>query len=269
MSLGFSRFWERSRDQWYLAAAVVLSFLFIALDQTAPVLFLKKEIGSLTRTGQIVFSWIPRLLEARRENQRLIMKVGELSLREDQYREALLENRRLRKLLGFKKQGDFDFIPAEVVGIKTIGIPGLVYLNVGWEDGCKKNMVLMTDKGVVGKIVSVSKSTSVGELLTDPNFRISAKVERSRVLGIVRWLYGNVCTLEGVPRGSDVKIGDLIITSGYSQIYPPGLVIGRVFKVSQKNRDLFQNILLRTEVDFGTLEELLVLKNPPQNQKGE
>ena len=269
MSLGFSRFWERSKDQWYLAAAVVLSLLFMALDQTAPVLFLKKEIGSLTRAGQMVFSWTPRLLQVRKENQRLIMKLGKLSLKEDQYREALLENRRLRKLLGLKKQSNFDFIPAEVVGIKTIGIPGLVYLNVGWEDGCKKNMVLMTDRGVVGKIVSVSKSTSVGELLTDPNFRISAKVERSRVLGIVRWLYGNVCILEGVPRGSDVKVGDLIITSGYSQIYPPGLIIGKVFKVSQKERDLFQKIFLRTGVDFGTIEELLVLKNIPQNQKKE
>jgi len=269
MSVGFTRFWERSKDQWYLAAAIVLSFLFMALDQTGPVLFLKKEIGSLARTGQMIFSWGPKVLELRRENQRLLIKAGKLSLLESQYREALLENRRLRKLLGLKKRDEFDFIPAEVVGIKTTGIPGMVYLNVGWKDGCKKNMVLMTEKGVVGKIVSVSKSTSVGELLTSPNSRISAKVERCRVLGIVRWLYGNVCILEGVPRSSDVRTGDLIITSGYSQIYPSGLTIGRVFKVTQTGRDLFQKVLLRTEVDFGTLEELLVLKKLPRVQEKE
>ncbi len=261
MSLGVSRFWERNKDRCSLVAAVVLSFLLMALDRSPPVVFIRNGLASGVGVVRRGVSWIPRLLVVHQENQRLWMEVGRLSLERDQYREALMENRRLRRLVGFKERKTFDFVPAEVIGRGTVGMEGSVHLNVGREEGCRKNMVLVTDRGLVGKLVSVGQSTSVGQLLTDSNFRVSVKVQQSRVLGIVRWLYGNVCILEGVTPISDVRVGSLVVTSGYSQIYPPGLAIGRVFEVSLDREGLFQKILLWTEVDFGTLEGLLVLKN--------
>ena len=263
MSLGWSRFWKRNKDRCSLGAAVVLSFLFMALDQSSPLVSLKKGTARSVGMFQEWVSWIPRLKHVREENRRLSVELAGLSLERDRCREALIENRRLRRLLEFKEQSAYDFIPAEVIGRGTVGVPGSVHLNMGWDEGCRKDMALVTDRGVVGKLLFVNASMSVGQLLTDPNFRISAKVQESGVMGIVRWLYGNVCSLDGVPLNSDVQVGNRVVTSGYSQIYPEGFFIGRIFDVSSDQEGLFKNVLLRTAVDFETLEELLVLRSIP------
>lgn len=259
--MSLARYWEGGWDRWSVVVAIFVSFLLMAMDGSAPVFFLKRGVGEGVGVFQKSFTWVPRLLTVREQNRRLLDQVGRLSIEENRYREAFFENGRLRQLLGFKERGEINFIPAEVIGTGTMGMSGAVHLNVGWKDGCRKDMAMVTGRGVVGKLVSVGESFSVGQLLTDPGCRISAKIQRSRVLGIVRWLYGNVCLLEGVPLRSDVQVGDLVVTSGYSRVYPPGFPIGRVLETSSEKDGLFLRVLLRTEVDFGVVEEVLLLRD--------
>lgn len=261
MSASLSRTWEKTKDRWLVAAAILFSLLFMALDQSPPLVVAKREVGQVMSILRGGMSWIPGLVRLRTTHRELLVELGRVSLERDRYQETLQENQRLRRLLGFMEQKRFDCIPAEVIGRGTVGIAGTVHLNIGWRKGCHKNMALVTEKGVVGKIVSVNAFSSVGLLLTDPNCRVSGKVQRTRILGIVRWLYGDVCQFEGVPLKSDVRVGDVIVTSGYSEIYPPGLAVGRVIDVSPDEEGLFLKIRLKTAVDLGTLEEVLVLKN--------
>jgi rod shape-determining protein MreC len=260
MKFSFIRFLNRNRDHCAIIVAILCSFILISSDQTPFISALKKPFNGITASLEGIMTWIPRLATLRRENIRLIEELGELSAMRNRYLEVMPENQRLRNLLGFKEQNTFDFIPAEIIGMGTMGIPGSIHINIGSNEACRKDMPIVTHKGIVGKLIAVNQFTSVGHLLADPNFRISGKDQRSRVLGIVRWLYGNICVLEGVPLRSDVQIGDLIVTSGYSRIYPAGLPIGRIFEVSTDKSPLFQKIMLRTEVDFSTLEEVLVIK---------
>lgn len=260
MSAGSWRNWERHRDGWILVTAVVLSLLFMAAQNSAPVRLMRRGVTGIVGILQESVAWLPRSLRVHEENKRLTEELGRLSLMETRFREEREENRRLRRLLGFKESQGFDVFAAEVTGRGTAGLHGSVWLNVGLKDGCRKDLVIMTDQGLVGRLISVSRDYAVGQTITDPGFRLSAKVQRSRVLGIVRWLHGNVCMLEGVPLLSDVQPGDMIVTSGYSRIYPEGLPVGTVFSVSPDEGGLFTEVLLRTAVDFGTLEELLVLK---------
>ena len=260
MSAGLIRNWERHRDSWILLAVVILSLSLIAAENTAPVRIVRKGVASLVGVLQESVAWLPRALRAHEENKRLMEEVGRLAMMEARFEEAQEENRRLRRLLGFKERQGFEVIPAEVTGRGTVGLHASVFLNVGHKDGCRKDLVIMTDQGLVGRLISVSRDYSVGQTITDPSFRLSAKIQRSRVFGIIRWLHGNICILEGVPLHSDVKEGDLIVTSGYSQIYPEGLPVGHVFSVSPDEGGLFLAVLLRTSVNFGTLEELLILK---------
>ena len=215
----FFRFLQRNQDHCAIVMAVLSSFILMSLDQSPFLMAMKKGFSSGIASCEHVVMWIPRLVTLRKENLYLMEELGRLSAPHSRVREVVQENQRLRELLGFKQHSAYDFVPAEIVGMGTIGIPGSIHLNIGSNEGCKKDMPLITHKGVVGKLIAVSKSTSVGHLLADPNFRISAKVQRSRVLGIVRWLHGNICVLEGVPLRSDIQKGDLIITSGYSRIF--------------------------------------------------
>jgi len=260
MERGLKGFLRSYKDRIALIIAIVLSLLLMAADGKQPVRSLRQWCAGFIGYVQEGFSWGPRMLSVQKQNKRLMKMVGEFALQRDRYHEVLQENRNLRRIIGFQEQSNFDFIPAEVIGMGSVGVPGSVHLNVGWEDGCRKNMVLVSDRGVIGKLISINRHTSVGQLMIDPNFRISAKVQRSRVLGIIRWLYGNVCVMEGVSMRSDIKPGDKIVTSGYGKFYPPGLSIGKVFEVSSESSGLFLKIYLRTDVDFSTLEEILIIK---------
>ncbi len=260
MSIKLDRKWDKYKDRCLLIAAIVFSVLLMAVDQTSPITSIKGQIFGWVGQIHDGISWLPRSLIIRKENERLMVKAGEMAMQQYQVQDIIQENNRLRRLLDFEERNQYQFIPARVVSMGTAGVPGSVHLNVGVDDGCQNNMVLITDRGVVGKLISVASASSIGQIVTDPNFRISGRVQRSRVLGIVRWLYNNVCVLEGVHQRADVQIGDLVVTSGYSQIYPPGLPIGSVYYVSHQEEDLFQEVRLQLEVDFNTLEEVLVLK---------
>ncbi|MCJ7812513.1 rod shape-determining protein MreC [bacterium] len=263
MSVLFGQYWKKVKDRCFLIAAIVFSILLMVSDQTPLVLSIKNQTARLMRAVHDGVSWLPRSLIIGRENQRLMMGVGRLAMQLYQVQEVMVENERLRKLLDFKERNEYDLISARIVSMETTGTLESVYLDVGVENGCEKNMVLMTYRGVVGRLVSVGRSTSIGQMMTDPNFRISARLQRSRVLGIVRWLYGNVCVLEGVHQRADVQIGDWVVTSGYSDIYPPGLPIGRIYWISHEEENLFQEIRLWLDVDFYALEEVFVLKKIP------
>lgn len=196
------------------------------------------------------------------EGQPLHRKNMQSKIQQRQVQEVYLENQRLRRLLRLASKIEFEFIPARVIGTGTVGLPGTVHLDVGWKNGCKKDMVLMTESGVAGSVISVNKKSSIGLLLSDPNCRVSARVQRSRAVGIVRWLYGNVCQMEGMTLNEDIRVGDRILTSGHSDIYPPGLCIGTVFEIAPDGDGLFLHVKLRTAVDLDRLEEVLLLTTP-------
>jgi len=254
------RKWRLFEDRIILLTAVLLSVLLMVVDQDERVKRIKQFfIGKFGLLSQGT-SYIPRLLSLRDDYHNLLIERANWSFEKNLYRDAIIENRRLRRLLEFKEKTPLHFIAAEVIGKDLIGMPGFILINDGWVDGTQKNMALVSDKGLIGRIVSVNRSTSIGQIITDPNYRVSARIQRSRVLGIVRWLYGNICTLEAVTEGSDVVVGDCVVTSGYSQIYPPGIVIGHIVEVNRKRGELFLYIILRTKVNFETLEEVLVMK---------
>ena len=259
MPAGKRRYWEKTKDRWLLIMAILFSLLFMAADQTPPVLSAKRGVGRVMSIFRRGMNWLPDLVTLKARHREVLVRLGQYAVERNRYHEAKLENQQLRRLLGFTLRGRLECIPAEVIGRGAVGIAGTVHLDVGWRQGIRKNMALFTERGVVGQIVSVSVSSSVGLLLTDVNCRVSARVQRSRVLGIVRWLTGDVCLLEGVPLRNDVRIGDLVVTSGYGDIYPPGLPVGTVFEVSPDEEGLFQKVLLRTEVDMTRLEHVLAL----------
>lgn len=253
-------FFSRTRNHWVLAAAVGLSLLLMALEDLPSVLAVRRTFHGIIGYSAKVMDIPSRMITARKQTVQLQEALGKIEFERMQYEEILRENRHLLQLVGFRERTDFDLIPARVTGIGASGVRGAVFLDTGWKSGVEKNWVIITDQGVVGRVLSVSEESSMGHLLTDPNFRISARDQRSRVGGIVRWEYGNICLMEGVPRSSDVRVGDRIVTSGFSRIYPPGLAVGVVFEVSVDENSLFKVIRLRAAVDFDTLEDVLILR---------
>ena len=120
-------------------------------------------------------------------------------------------------------------------------------------------MPVVVPEGLYGKIIRVQKSSSIEELLVDYSFRVAGKIERSRTDGIVSYEGGDYCLLKEVPRNSDVVMGDVVITSGYSQIFPPNIRIGVIKEAKEDLRSMFKAIKLAPSVDFSRSEDVFVL----------
>jgi len=258
-------------NEWFIKRGDIVTLL-IALVFSITLLFSNHgvqmqtvSVWTLEGYGFILekISGIRHLKAVSGENEWLRQKNAELMLENSRLKEALQENQRLREMLGFKSSSQLDLIPTKVIGKGSNGFINSIILAVGETDSIQKNMAVVTAQGLVGKIFNVSEDHATAQLLFDRNFRVSAMIQRSRVNGIVKWHEGNQVILAEVPKRSDVQVGDTVITSGLSSIFPAGLEIGAVTDCRDDQQNMFMTILVRPAVDFAKLEEVFVIKRLP------
>lgn len=192
------------------------------------------------------------------ENSLLRRQNANLAYENMQLQDALLENIRLRKLLGFREKTNLNLITAEIIGQNPHDIVSGFILNAGRDLGIHKSSAVLTADGLVGKIISSDVNYSICQILLDANSRVSAKIQRNRELGIIAWDGGNQLKLLYIAKTIKVYVGDVIVTSGMSRIFPENIKIGVVVDFSLENEGMFQEIMVQPSVSFSNLEEVQV-----------
>ena len=182
------------------------------------------------------------LLFLEEENQLLREKTLALSLQVESMLNLHKENEELLSLLEFKRTTKLKIKPARVVNKGTQPNLLSIVINGGKLDGIKNNQAVLTPKGVIGKTIEASNRASIVQLITDTNFRLSVRILPSGATGILRFLDGNSAQISEVQKNANVKIGDKVVTSGFSDIYPSGLPVGRVEGVYD-GRSSFEKII--------------------------
>jgi rod shape-determining protein MreC len=119
----------------------------------------------------------------------------------------------------------------------------------------------------VGKISATSSGYSIGQILFNRRMRVSAKIQRTRVDGIIEWEGGVNLSLKNVAKTLDVQPGDVVVTSEYSSLYPEGIRIGTVVSAAQIPGSLFQHVEVAPSVDFVTLEEVFIMTYQPDTNR--
>ena len=217
-------------------------------------------------TIQSGVSAVPNVFELEKENKYLREKNIQLSNEIGSLKEAKLENIRLTKLLTLKDKNISGVVSARIINKSLIQTRNTITLNVGENDSVKVNMPVITDDGLVGRIVGTSKSYSIAQILYNKDLRISVKTQRSRIDGILTFDgFGNII-VTNVPKAADVIVGDLLVTSEYSNLFPPGIPVG-VVSESGNLDNLFKKIIIKPVVNFNILEEVFVLKYVQSKEK--
>jgi rod shape-determining protein MreC len=235
------------------------------IEMTAPVqMFTEKTIDTIEGFWMKYFS----LVDLHNENAALQKEIEALRMQNDQYRELATVNQRLQKLLRFKATIRGPAIAAQVIGHDPTGWFESIIIDKGKNSGLKPGMPVVNAQGVVGQLVSVSPNYSKVLLIIDQNSAVDCLIQRSREKGIVKGLTRKTCKMHYVVKTGDVKAGDLVITSGMGGVYPKGLPVGEVIKVSEDPWEMFKGITVKPLVDFEKLEEVLVLlrENPLSSQ---
>ncbi len=253
------------KDYLIFLLLILISLILIFSNQNRQIEFVKLKLAAMIGFAQQEWTEIAGYLKLREKNESLLLENTRLALENSALQEMKYENSRLRNLIKFKEESNLELIAAKVIGKQKKGFINDIFLNVGTAEGVAKNMPVVISKGLVGKLHQVGKHRSNAQLLLDRNFRASAIVQRSRVKGIVAWQGGDRCVLNEVPNRSDVKVGDWVVTSGFSEIFPAGLKIGRIDEISAASHGLFMNISLKPAINFDMLEEVFVIvKNDAQ-----
>jgi len=238
---------------------IIISLILLIGNDTPQVRAIRSYTVGFVGAIQDVLSLIPNIVELKQENEVLRRMNVNLSDEVSRLREARLENLRLREMLVMKDRGEFKLLPAEVIGKSLHLLRNTLTMSAGEIDGVKIDMPIISEQGLVGKVIAVSSRYSIGQLVINKDFRSSAKVQRSRVDGIVTWDGGDVLHLKNVAKKQDVLSGDLITTSDYSNVFPRNIKIGTIASVSEPPGSLFKEIDVVPSVDFPSLEEVFII----------
>jgi rod shape-determining protein MreC len=242
------------------SALILVSIILIFQNDNFQIRFIRAIAVSIIGTVQSSFSIIPNVFELERENKTLRETNINLAKELSQLKESKLENIRLNQMLDFHKKTGLRVVTGKIIGKTLIQTRNNITINIGENDSVKVGMPVITDKGLVGKIAAVSDNYCIAQILLNKDLKVSAKDQRSRVDGIISWDGEiNKVQLKNVSKSFDVNPGDVIITSEYSNNFPPGLPIGYVTSVGTID-NLFKRIDVECFVNFETLEEVFVLK---------
>lgn len=173
------------------------------------------------------------------------------------------ENDRLRTLIGWKKDSGFRTVTATVIGRPPSNWEQTIIINTGSSAGIKVDMPVVVADGLVGRIARVSPWSSEVQLIIDQRSGVGGLIQTTRESGVVEGDINRQLHLSYVAKDSKVKVGDVVVTSGYGGVFPKGVLVGTVAAAKDRAYSLFKEIEIHSEVDFGRLEEVLVITNPP------
>lgn len=167
-----------------------------------------------------------------------------------------------RQQLEFISQ--YQLIPAKVVSNTLVNTDNLITIDRGRADGVEKDMGVACGSGVVGVVYLTSDHYSVViPVLNVSSSHISCAIRGRGYFGYLQWYGGDpsVAYVEDIPRHARFKRGDWIETSGYSAIFPRGILVGKIEKIFNSTDGLSYRLKVRLSTDFGCLRDVVVISD--------
>jgi rod shape-determining protein MreC len=194
----------------------------------------------------------------RAENRQLKEQIEQMRLEQVRLSEDATQAHRLQSLLAFKEQFIAKTEPAQVIGSSGSDLSRSIYIDKGSNAGILQDMAVITSGGIVGKVLRVYPSTSLVLMINDQSSGVGAMLEKSRLQGVVRGTANGELILDRVMSDEQVTVGETLLSSGGDQIFPKGLPVGTVNKVSA-GKEMFLTIKVKPAADLSRLEEVLVV----------
>jgi len=196
------------------------------------------------------------------EKEYLEGKLVELKARLQTYSNLVLENQKLTQLLDATYTiPDHQIILGNVKSISQSRLKKQVIINKGIKDGIRNRQLVIGSDGVVGQVIQVTPLYSTVLLLTDPTQHMPVKNVRNGIRGITKGLATSErgMIVEFITLDSDVKLGDIFVTSGIGTSYPSGYLVGEVSKIDKPTNEAFLTIVLKPIQNMDKLESILIV----------
>ncbi|MFN8336818.1 MAG: rod shape-determining protein MreC [Cyclobacteriaceae bacterium] len=162
----------------------------------------------------------------------------------------------------------FDFISAKVVNNSIDRLTNFITLNRGSEDGIKPGMAVISSAGVIGKIKITSEHFSVVTSVLNVDIMVSGLMTRTGYFGTVQWdgRDPDYVKLKFIPLHVKPQVGDTIVTSGYSGVFPEGIMVGTIARINPGSETSFHDLDVKLSQDFRKLSYATIIRSNLLNE---
>lgn len=264
-----SKLWEQIRD-WVIVATLLLSSLVTMLTLNQPLVrSIRAEAIEVTARVESSIAWMGRYFRALEENDELRRENIRLSSEVARSREVRLRNEELQRMLNMRDSSQASLLPARVVTKDLYRQENFLTLDVGQADSVKVGMPVLHDRGIIGRVVLVSEHYARVMPFLNTEFRVPASVQPLGAEGIVRWEGEdlNRLLLEHIVKTEPVEIGQSVVTSGHSGVFPAGRPIGTVDSVSVRPGRNELLVYLQPAVPLYEVKHAFVLLHLPDPER--
>lgn len=260
---------------WFLFILLeILSFALIYRNSAYQRNIMFSSANVITGHISSVSGYVMSYLNLREINKELLERNGQLEMQVFELQDQLdMMRADTTVFAGFvpdsTEEFPYDFILADVANNSVLHLSNYITIRKGRKEGVEPDMGVVSEKGVVGIVSAVSDHFSVVIPLLNPKFKLSCKVLGSSYFGTLSWngrdsRYAN---LDELPRHVEFKKGDTIVTSGYSAIFPAGIIVGKVADFEKQRDDNFYSLDVDLATDFATLNTVKVIRNYHQSEQ--
>ena len=250
----------KRKDIFTLILSIILSLLMLSNGESDNVRLLRSKANRFFTILYSPITWIRSMALIEEEAALLRGKNLQLSFQVESMRYLLEENNRLEELLDFQRESKMTILPARVINMSASPyLSSSLSIDVGLESGVEENDPVITPKGIIGKTTIVGDNASIVQMINDVNFRLSVRIKPSESTGIMRWLDGGLYLIKEVQKNANVNIGDKVVTSGFSDIFPNDLPVGEVVNITEERGRFQKSVVVQINENIGSIINLFVI----------
>ncbi len=263
------RLWERIQDWVLLFGLLALSVVLLITRNEPAVRGLRAASLEMVSVVESRFAWVGGYFRALDENQTLRRQNIEFSSEVARSREAQRENDRLRRLLNMADTSRFELQPARIISMDINQAYNYLTIDVGRADSVDVDMAVVDENGVIGKVILVSDNYARVMPYNNPNFRVPATILPIGATGVIRWDpdHRHRLLMDYVSRTERVLRGQLVVTSGFSGIFPPGYSVGFVDSTATQTGKNEMQIFLHPTSPIDKAEYVFVVLRKPDPEQ--
>ncbi|MBT88452.1 MAG: rod shape-determining protein MreC [Candidatus Marinimicrobia bacterium] len=247
------------KDHLIFLIALTLSLTLLMKNDSPDVLIIRGKFSDYFSFVSSPFAWVKSMTQLQEETQLLREKNIQLTLELESILSAQKENNDLRDLLGFKRESKLQLSAARVVNMGSSSNLSSLTLDIGSKHGVKVDQPVLVPGGVIGKTVVVGEYSTIAQLINDVNYRLSVRILPSGNAGILQFVSEGYCEIRELQKNSLISVGDKVVTSGFSNIYPENLPVGEVVEIADE-RASFQTVAkVRIQPNLGALLNVFIV----------
>lgn len=230
-------------------------------EWTAPLnQLVSNQLHRFKSAGQTIRGW-GGLID---ENHQLTTEIVQLNTRVNELESLDQQNADLRRQLDYIKRSPRHLVPAEVIARDMSGWWQTIRLSKGDNFGIVVNQAVVTQEGLVGKVIDVTPRTCEVLLLSDPNCRVSAYLPGTETYGVmagrgIDWSSDVLGNLDLVDKNAPIAVGDPVLTSGLGGIFPKGILVGYLDHIELAESGLFKRAAVMPSVELSALHYVFVI----------